>query len=205
VLLTPAANAWLNAEQMVNGPVFTWAAQAAGTPSTNAFADSYELQIATTSTFAAGTIVYSSESSTTSLQASDLALTDGTYYWRVRGHYGLLMGPFSAARSFRVDQALPTRPALTAPVASAVLSTRTPTFTWTAATGTPAQYVLEIDNDGDFSSPTRSVTLSASTLTYTVPAAQALPSGTYVWRVRSVDAAGNMSLSLTRTLTIAAP
>jgi hypothetical protein len=86
-----------------------------------------------------------------------------------------------------------------------VLSTRTPTFTWTAATGTPAQYVFEIDNDGDLSNPMRSVTLSASTLTYTVPAAQALPNGTYVWRVRAVDAAGNAGISFTRTLTIAAP
>jgi hypothetical protein len=204
VLVSPVANGWFNAEQMATGVTFTWLPQAAGVPSTSAFADSYELQIANASTFAAGTIVYSGESSSTSLPPA-LSLVDGTYYWRVRGHYGLLNGPFSAARTIRIDQTYPTRPALTAPVGSAVLSTRTPTFTWTAATGTPAQYVFEIDNDGDLSNPMRSVTLSASTLTYTVPAAQALPNGTYVWRVRAVDAAGNAGISFTRTLTIAAP
>jgi hypothetical protein len=134
-----------------------------------------------------------------------MALADGTYYWRVRGHYGLLKGPFSAARVVRIDQSIPSRPALTAPISSAILTTRTPTFTWTAATGTPAQYVLEIDNDQDFSSPRFSVTLASSTLTYTLPAAQALPNGIYLWRVRAVDAAGNAGISFTRPLRIAVP
>ncbi|MGE0172668.1 MAG: LamG-like jellyroll fold domain-containing protein [Oligoflexales bacterium] len=68
----------------------------------------------------------------------------------------------------------------------------TPTLQWSIATETGSgflHYVLEVDNNNDFSSITYSKTITnISTLSDTTTA---LPAGTYYWRIRAVDNANN--------------
>jgi hypothetical protein len=53
-------------------------------------------------------------------------------------------------------------------------------------------YELQIDNNADYSSPALSKT-SLTASAYTLTAGEALPAGTYYWRVRAVDGVGNAS------------
>jgi hypothetical protein len=147
---------------------------------------------------------------------------DGLYYWRVRGLFDIegYAGPFSAWRTFRIDTTMPNAPALSLPVDMAVIpTTRTPTFKWAAAAGTPTRYVLEVSNTDDFTSIRYTATiptpaLATPTMSYTLPVSQALPNGIYYWRVTARDAAGNPveindagtpATSLARRFTIAVP
>jgi len=141
---------------------------------------------------------------------------DGVYYWRVQAIFDLdYKGPFSTWRTFRIDTTLPGAPALSLPVDAAVFTTtRTPTFKWTAATGAPTRYVLEVSDTVDFTSIRYTTTVLAPALTYVLPSSQALPNGTYYWRLTARDEAGNpvdlpdagtLSTSLIRRFTISVP
>jgi hypothetical protein len=117
-------------------------------------------------------------------------LKEGTYYWRVRamdaknnwGHWSYIF-------RFTVDITPPGTPVLLSPVSGTKTTDHTPTFTWKAPTGA-WKYVFSIDDNADFSSPV-----------FTSPPVEptmynmlfALDSGTYYWRVRARDAAGNWS------------
>jgi hypothetical protein len=135
----------------------------------------------------------------------------GTYYWRVQARIGYgsdtYYGPISAYRSFIYDPTPPSVPVLSAPVASAVITTtRRPTFTWGASTNGVTHYVFEVSTSSDFSTVLYTTTLtSAQARTVTLPAAQALANGTYYWRVRSKDALGNLSNTPGRQFRIAVP
>jgi fibronectin type 3 domain-containing protein/lysophospholipase L1-like esterase len=61
-------------------------------------------------------------------------------------------------------------------------------FTWDGASFTDARYVLEVDDDSDFSSP--NIWQETSETSYTP---MTLAEGTYYWRVRVEDAYGNVS------------
>ena len=95
------------------------------------------------------------------------------------------------ASAVTVDTVAPPVPGLLSPANGAHTGTRYPTLDWSDVTGaTAVHYQLQVDNDADFSSPVISKTwITPSQYTVT----RALYSRVYYWRVRAVDAAGNMS------------
>ena len=144
----------------------------------------YEFQIDNNSDFSsnekAGTTVASETNAT--------ALADGNYYWRVRtqdntGNYS----DWTSGNNFTVD--------ITAPSVPATL-TRTVTGSSVAldwadaadATSGVKQYQVQIDDNGDFSSPVNTLTPAISAATAT-----GLTDGTYFWKVRTLDNSGNYS------------
>jgi hypothetical protein len=113
-------------------------------------------------------------------------LSDGTYYWRVRGYTSNnQVGKFSGTESFTIDATPPPVPILLTPVNNATLSARF-NFSWENSGAT--RYQLEIDNNADFSSPEwRSLRADPN---YQIAS---MKRGTYYWRVRARDMANNWS------------
>jgi hypothetical protein len=119
------------------------------------------------------------------------SLADGTYYWKIRAVDGAgNASAWTTSWAFKRDNTIPPLPSLLSP-GDGTTTTSTPTLDWSDVTdASGVTYELQVDNDADFSSPGEG-SLSASE--YTLTAEQALPSGTYYWRVRAVDGAGNAS------------
>ncbi len=145
----------------------------------------YEFQIDNNNDFSsnekAGTALVSNANAT--------GLADGTYYWRVRaldnsGNYST----WSSGSSFTVDVTPPSVP-------TTLIRTVTGngvTLDWADATDNLSgvkQYQIMLDNNYNFSSPE----YSASPITNTASASN-LADGTYFWRVRTQDNAGNYSI-----------
>ncbi|MFW9992606.1 MAG: fibronectin type III domain-containing protein [Candidatus Odinarchaeota archaeon] len=113
------------------------------------------------------------------------ALTDGTYFWRVRAKNDTAdWGTWSAERSFIIDMSFADTPTLVSPGNGATITDDSPTFDWNDLTGA-TNYHLQVDNDSDFSSFEVNVTTSLGTSEYTVPLY--LSEDSYYWRVRAAD------------------
>lgn len=182
-------------------PTLTWnfSASSLGQPY------SYEVQVDNQTTFA--TPEFTRDGIAGSMVTVTTALPDGKYYWRARTLNQL--GAWSAwtiSRSFTVDTQPPPAPVLKTPESNAILVDNTPALAWNASTGAN-RYRVDIATDSSF---THLVVNGATvtTTTYTVPNALALPDGMYYWRVRAMDAAGNvnpLSQTQSRNFLIAAP
>ena len=120
------------------------------------------------------------------------ALGDGAYYWRVRAVDGAgNPSAWTAAWSFTVDATTPPVPVLASPSNGKAIIDSTPWLDWSDVTDASGlHYQLQVDNNADFSSLAFSRTWinSSSCVVTTV-----LGDGTYYWRVRAVDGAGNGS------------
>jgi Bacterial Ig-like domain len=114
------------------------------------------------------------------------ALGDGKYYWRVRAINSEGNGPWSAARNLTIDTLPPPVPALVSPGNATSITSMIPTFTWDAATGA---WRYEISITG--TNPTTIVTGSPSQPSFKPPVQLFI--GTYSWKVRAGDEAGNFS------------
>ena len=128
------------------------------------------------------------------------SLSFSTYYWRVRSvDADGNLSAWTAPWSFRVAVAVP---ALVSPAAGAVVTDHTPYLDWSkVSASSTVHYRLQVDNDADFSSPVASKTWISYSY-YTVAAS--LSHGKYYWRVRAVDASGNMSAwTAPRSFTVA--
>jgi hypothetical protein len=130
-------------------------------------------------------------------------LVDGTYYWRVRafGADGREIG-WSSTWTFTVDTTPPAAPTLVSPEDNQIDNVMTKTFTWTQPEPN-AIYNLQISTSAEFDQPhfhdNSSIAGNSYTFTFT-------SGGTYYWRVRARDAAGNWGdWSENFKLTIAAP
>jgi hypothetical protein len=146
-------------------------------------AQAYEVVIASDDGFSH--VVTSQVTRSLSLDVTS-PLADGKYYWHVRAYnVNLEAGRFSQTRSFTVDTTPPPAPSLISPAENARVSTR-PFFQWErldAAT----KYHIQVDNNLDFSSP--EYTSSKQEASIRMPR---LARGTYFWRVRANDQAGNL-------------
>ena len=107
------------------------------------------------------------------------ALLEGEYTVRSRAEAEQVEAE-PAVVSFTMDTTSPLTPTLITPTGSLLLRTPLLTFRWEplADTGSPLTYYLEVGSRLFETSGTELVT--------------ALPSGTYTWRVRAIDAAGNV-------------
>lgn len=158
-------------------PTFTWNAVEAGYQ--------YRLQISRNNTFS--TLVRNALVLPGKLTFTTTALNDGQYYWRVAAYdAGKNMSTWSNTRTFTVDTVKPAAPQLTAPANNATIQ-GIPTYMWKAVTGAKFYQVSRATNSTFTSGVVNSPWLTV--LQYK-PASQ--PKGTYWWRVRAKDAAGNI-------------
>ncbi|MEW5766145.1 MAG: right-handed parallel beta-helix repeat-containing protein [bacterium] len=137
-------------------------------------------------------------------------LKEGHYYWRVmavdeagnRSNGGNMM-------AFTVDLTPPDMPNYSSPDDAIIFNDDTPTLDWDEPEAYDLRYQLQIDDDADFSSPILDINdfesqlvggdnpLDGSTTGYIhgsqMTVTPVLPEGTYYWRVRAMDCAGNIS------------
>lgn len=131
------------------------------------------------------------------------ALGEGKWYWRVRAHNDATMGSWSQSRAFTVDTTPPSFPVLTTPANNPPAFRGTPLHKWNSV-ATAAMYQLQYDiSGGGFSTPVydtgdfKGVQHKSTTFSQL---------GTFDWRVRAQDAAGNWSAwSEVRTFSMVAP
>lgn len=113
-------------------------------------------------------------------------LTDGVYYWRVRGVNADGEGPWSTSRQFTVDTQAPAQPTIIGPGNNTGGTNAQPLFAWNTVSGA-VRYEMRL---GGSNPPTRLV-LSANQTQYQQP--YVLVAGAYYWQLRTIDAAGNAS------------
>ncbi len=141
----------------------------------------YEIVFATDSSFT--NIIHSNDNGLSPYAPP--ALTDGTFYWRVRAYNAVNHpGIWSSSRTFTIDTTGPSAPTLSFPT-NGVFTSRTPTFKWSPAS-TATAYEFQYDNDSGFANPNYTVAVRG-----TSRKPPSMPIGTYFWRVRAKDAAGN--------------
>jgi len=129
------------------------------------------------------------------------ALAAGTYYWRARAVDGAgNVGSWSENWSFTVstapsppgDNTPPPTPSLFSPTNGANITDNTPLLDWSNVSDpSGVTYDLSIAGDAGFAS----IILQKTGLmvsNYELTLAEALAAGTYYWRVRAVDGAGNV-------------
>lgn len=128
---------------------------------------------------------------TAALYSTVEKLPAGTYYWHVQSQStDDLWSAFSSAWSFSIDRTAPAAPILVSPAHKAIVMTLRPVFDWQDSLEVDFDhYVIEIDNNRDFSSPILREEPDVSTFTPTAD----LPGSKVFWRVRAVDEVENRS------------
>jgi len=126
---------------------------------------------------------------------------DAIYKWRIAAHNSVSATAF-AERIFYIDKVVPNQPQLLLPDDAANISTTSITFTWQTGNDSgnvqsPIIHYIYIATDIDFSQVIAQASTNTNQLVYSITS-----SGTYYWRVKSIDEAGNSSTSITRTFTI---
>lgn len=137
-----------------------------------------------------GTAIFSL--TTTELFASVSVGGDISLYWRVRGENVPGNGPWSACRKFTVDNTPPTvEPTLISPIGGVILTTPKPLLKWSAVPGA-SRYEIGLEY-GDSANPETIAIVATTSFTVVNPLqpSRLLPQR-YWWRVRALDAAGNV-------------
>lgn len=118
-------------------------------------------------------------------------LGEAQYSWSVISKNGAgLKGLPGSSRTFRIDLTPPPPSAPSSPADGTVTADSTPTLTAASVSdASGVNYHFQIDDNADFSSPERDAVSGTTSFT----PSSALPDGTYSWRVRSEDRAGNVA------------
>lgn len=134
------------------------------------------------------------------------AVTPGTYTLTVTAASGTLT-PQTQTLTLVVAAPLTVAPALSLPANNATGVVPGPTFTWASVPGATS-YTLEVSTSAAFTT----LLFSVPNLTgLSTPATQALPAGTYFWRVRATNSCGDgpnsapFSFQTVQTVTIQVP
>jgi photosystem II stability/assembly factor-like uncharacterized protein len=142
----------------------------------------HHLQVATSPTFVATSLVVNESTITTNTRTLNLP-TGQLLYWRVRVSNALGWGPFSPA--FTIGTA-PLAPSLISPPDSATNQPTTLTLSWSSL-GSSITYHLQVSTNINFTTPV----VNDSTLTATQRQVGPLAnSTTYFWRVRAASSPG---------------
>ncbi|MDI6756916.1 MAG: PQQ-binding-like beta-propeller repeat protein [Endomicrobiia bacterium] len=169
----------------------------AGADSGPAGLSDYTVEISTKSDF-----VQLWYSTTTTLASHTTGFTENIYRWRVMsrdraGNYS----SYSSTRMFAVDISSPFAPSLILPANDTRTSTASVAFQWSAADDAgPAglkHYEIEVSTDANFGGD-----LSQSSATLAQGANLTLAQSRSWWRVRTLDNAGNYSISASSEITI---
>ncbi|HEY1040516.1 MAG TPA: hypothetical protein VGF30_13975 [Bacteroidia bacterium] len=133
-----------------------------------------------------GNTNYSTTSATVSFP------TEGSFTWSVRAENSFSFSPYSS-RKIIIDRTAPSAPALTYPSTNANNIATNDTLRWTTATGSNKD-VIFISTAADFSNTIKLDTVSEVSngiRRYLINNISS-PTGTYYWKVKSVDKAGNV-------------
>ncbi|WP_177731323.1 MULTISPECIES: hypothetical protein [Flavobacterium] len=152
----------------------------------------YVVEVINTTT---GQSVYSNTNQTTTIvQLNNVALSaEGVYQWKVQAvNSDNDTQTQYSTRKFSIDRVNPNQPQNVAPANNATLTVNQQiTFSWTIPqdSGTvqsPISYVLQFSDNVNFTNVTQQFDVSGTSLqqTFTNP-------GTYYWRVKAKDKAGN--------------
>lgn len=127
-------------------------------------------------------------------------LADGNYEVKIVAYdYAGNLGSYSAF--FRVDATPPPIPVLK----GVSFNGNTLTFEWSSVFDpSGVTYMLQIASDPEFGSLQLTRT-GLTTNTYAVTSSEALPSGTYYWRVKATDGVGNFSWSEIESFEVPTP
>jgi hypothetical protein len=160
-------------------------------------ANSYRLVVKShTSSFTGSLIV--PEITTTDTFVTINGLTEGYLDWGVRGETGLSATPYST-RGIYVDLTDPLTPTLNTPANASSFTGPDFTFSWTNASdsGSPLADSIYIYNTATLAAVRKAYYSTTTILTDTIK------TGTYYWRVKAIDKAGNVGpFSLTRSFTV---
>ncbi|MEM3420824.1 MAG: STT3 domain-containing protein, partial [Candidatus Hadarchaeum sp.] len=128
-----------------------------------------------------------------------VALTDGSYWWRVAAYKGEKFLGWSEPTSFTIDTVPPEAPQLIEPQEGAVFSKFDLAFSWSRPEP-GSVYQIQIYNEADPDVLLVDNQLEVENFAFTFQ-----NNGIYVWRVRAVDVAGNQSIWSQRRFTIRVP
>lgn len=156
-------------------------------------ADTFSIEVINVTS--GSTIVYQQNGITnTFLSLSNTVFpTDGEYIWKVKAVNTTSETPY-ASRTIFIDRTVPNQPQLGLPANNSTQLINQPlTFNWlTAADSGTIQsalsYVIEFSNTNTFATITQSSNASTNSLQQTFTSV-----GEYYWRVKTLDAAGNVS------------
>jgi hypothetical protein len=156
-------------------------------------ADTYNVEIINVTN--GSSIVYQQSGITTTFLnlSNTIFSSNGEYIWKVKAVNTTSATPFSS-RTIFIDRTVPNQPQLGLPANNSTqLINQALTFNWTTAadSGTiqsALSYVIEFSNSNTFATLTQSSNASTNSLQQTFTAV-----GDYYWRVKTLDAAGNVS------------
>jgi hypothetical protein len=182
ILSSPVANRITNNNNLTLG----W--------NTLSAADYYNLVIINNSL--GGTIVFQQNNiSTTSYTLNSAILNqDANYTWKIKGINSSSQTGFST-RDFSLDTVIPNQPLNSLPANNSTqLINQNINFTWSIAADSGAiqssiSYVIEFSNDINFTTILQTSNLNTNTFQQLFNS-----SGSYYWRIKAIDAAGNHSL-----------
>lgn len=140
------------------------------------YALKYHLQVSTDPTFETGLAIDTDSLTAYYLTPLASALPYGTYFWRVKAFDGTHWTAYSLPYQFDLTR-------LKAPKKKADVYTPQPKFVWAAVLGATG-YHLQVATDSTFDS---GLVIDTDTAVpyYLTPLGQALPYGTYYWRVQA--------------------
>lgn len=158
-------------------------------------ANTYEFILKTGATFETGSVLIQVADIATLAQSisSDDLVVEGTYFWGVRAFNETSTSPYSY-RQINLDLTAPNDPNLISPANLATFSVdEDVVFKWTTGTdpGSVNSTVysgIEISTDPDFGTFDEYLLITIDSLTQSFNTA-----GSYYWRVKANDAAGNLS------------
>ncbi len=160
----------------------SWASSSGPAPT------SYQVEIATSSSFSTASIVAddSAVTVTTQMAGSPKALQNGTlYFWRALAINAYGLSAWSATWSFSTLTPWGPPP-LFSPATGAINQPLTPTLTWIAVTNA-ASYEVQVSTDPAFGSIVKD-TAGITSISLTVPPGTSLANySTWYWRVNSYD------------------
>jgi len=177
-------------------PTFTWSLPSSGSNTTSGITG-YQINIADTT--ASKSYSYTTGASVTSYTIAAGVLTAGDKFaWTVRAVNGNVSGPASSYMYFQAPTAavLPTPTAISPGNATSpgpVLTTLTPTFTWSLPSGTSTSAITgyEIVIGDSTASKSYTYTVGASVTSYTIATGVLTAGDSFVWNVRAMN--GNVS------------
>lgn len=132
----------------------------------------------------------------------------GNYTWEVKASYGANASEYSILNSFVIVQQVPSIPNLVSP--SNNITDSTPTFTWNAVSGAISYDLYTTTTGGAFSRPVTAFAAGCAngevTCSYNPFVKDNISSqnvgGTYAWKVRSTNSAGDSPWSASRSYTV---
>ena len=183
-LLTPSTGTCTNN----NKPTLDWSDV---TKASGATIITYDIQIANNSSFTSPTVDTNVASSTYTPVG---ALADGLWYWKVRARDNAgNTSSWTSPWTFFVDIQTPTNPSTPLPITGHnVPGCYNPTLSWTAGSdpvpSSGLRYWVQVSSTNTFA--TLAASDNITNVSYTPPGT--LGTGTWYWRVRAIDCAGNV-------------